>query len=56
MRGQPAKVLSKTDIRTTIAAATRLRYPDRNRVMVLLERARWPARLRDRRPHLGHGA
>jgi len=36
MRGQPAKVLSKTDIRTTIAAATRLRYPDRNRVMVLL--------------------
>ena len=36
MRGQPAKVLSKTDIRATIAAATRLRYPDRNRVMVLL--------------------
>lgn len=36
MRGQPAKVLGGGDVHRTLAAARRRRYPDRNRVIVLL--------------------
>jgi integrase/recombinase XerD len=36
MRGQPAKILGGGEVRSVLAAARRRRYPDRNRVMVLL--------------------
>jgi integrase len=36
MRGQPAKILAGGDLRRLLGAARRRRYPDRNRVIVLL--------------------
>ncbi len=36
MRGQPAKILGKVDVRSLLAAAGRSRWPERNRVVVLL--------------------
>jgi integrase/recombinase XerD len=36
VRGQPAKILGGGEVRSVLAAARRRRYPDRNRVMVLL--------------------
>ncbi len=36
MRGQPAKVLSDTDLRWVLNLVRRQRHPERNRVMVLL--------------------
>ena len=36
MRGQPAKVLGRADVRAAMAAAARRRHPKRNRVMLLL--------------------
>jgi len=36
MKGQPAKVLGGGEIRRALTAARRRRYPERNRVMVLL--------------------
>jgi integrase len=36
MRGQPAKILGGGEVRRVLGAARRRRYPDRNRVMVLL--------------------
>jgi integrase/recombinase XerD len=36
MRGQPAKILSDGDLRRVLTAARCRRYPDRNKVMVLL--------------------
>ena len=36
MDGQPAKILGGGDLRRVLGAARQRRYPDRNRVMVLL--------------------
>jgi integrase/recombinase XerD len=36
MRGQPAKVLADADLRRALTAVKRSRYPDRNRVIILL--------------------
>ena len=36
MRGQPAKILGGGEVRRVLGVALRRRYPDRNRVMVLL--------------------
>ena len=36
MRGQPAKILRKADVRKLLMAAARSRWPERNRVIVLL--------------------
>ena len=36
MDGQPAKILGGGEVRRVLAAARQRRYPDRNRVMVLL--------------------
>jgi integrase len=36
MRGQPAKILGGGEVRRILAAARQRRYPDRNRVMVML--------------------
>jgi integrase/recombinase XerD len=36
VRGQPAKVLASGDLRRVLGAAQRRRYPERNRVIVLL--------------------
>ena len=36
MDGQPAKILGAGEVRRVLAAARQRRYPDRNRVMVLL--------------------
>ena len=36
MRGQPAKVLADGDLRRVLGAAQKRRYPERNRVIVLL--------------------
>ncbi len=36
MRGQPAKILAKADVRLLLTTAGRSRWPERNRAMVLL--------------------
>src|SRR5579872_3181016 len=36
MRGQPAKILGGGEVRRVLGVARHRRYPDRNRVMVLL--------------------
>src|SRR5690348_8366766 len=36
MRGQPAKILGGGEVRRVLGVALRRRYPDRNRVVVLL--------------------
>ena len=36
MRGQPAKILGGGEVRRVLGVALRRRYPDRNRVIVLL--------------------
>jgi integrase len=63
MRGQPAKILGGGEVRRVLGVARRRRYPDRNRVMVLLSvkaglraceiaRLTWPM-VTDARGHIG---
>src|SRR5579872_1740291 len=63
MRGQPAKILGGGEVRRVLGVALRRRYPDRNRVIVLLSvkaglraceiaRLTWPM-VTDARGHIG---